>query len=207
MKIDIDNFPRIWLEDEEGNKFTKIYTEGGEINSPFPKKFKYMHSLFADRYASEVLKLIYQEDVDKCDHSKYEETREYKNRLGIEERECRNCGGKQQRKIGEMWPEKWEGYGSRSFYTMQMSWSNDLVTAIVRSGDYNAEEAVLIASNCCERCFNVLYDKYGLEGGYKEGSEKWSEELGRRSVPKCEFCKNDVPILVALKYYETKENE
>jgi len=48
---------------------------------------------------------------------------------------------------------------------------------------YNLSDAIAIAGNCCEGCMNVLADRYGLDWGYKEGSE---EHL--RCGTRCNIC-------------------
>lgn len=43
---------------------------------------------------------------------------------------------------------------------LSKTWSNDLVTAMIRSGDFDAREAIIVATDCCERCLNILRAKY-----------------------------------------------
>ena len=40
------------------------------------------------------------------------------------------------------------------------SWSNELVTAMVRSGDFDVHDAIIVVTDCCERCLNILHAKY-----------------------------------------------
>lgn len=61
----------------------------------------------------------------------------------------------------------------------------DCIIAMVNSGDYTLEQAVYIWVNSCERCMNVLENKYlGDEYGYPEYSDKW-----KKYNTKCDFCK------------------
>lgn len=63
-------------------------------------------------------------------------------------------------------------------------WPEDLVLAMVESGDFSLSAAILIGSQCCDRCLNALCYEYGLDDGYQEGSEEWE-----RANTECEFCK------------------
>ena len=60
----------------------------------------------------------------------------------------------------EMWtsiPEEGKRVDLGSVY---QTWSNDLVTAMVRSGDFDAHDAIVVVTQCCERCLNILGAKY-----------------------------------------------
>lgn len=65
--------------------------------------------------------------------------------------------------------------------------NEDVIIAMVNSGDYSLSEALMLLSHCCERCMNVLAHKY-LNGkfGYKEYSEEWL-----KCPTFCEFCKDE----------------
>ena len=76
--------------------------------------------------------------------------------------------------------------------TLDKTWPEDLVLAMARPTwwaawrtRYTLSEAILIVSTACERCRNVLGDRYGMKWGYKEGSEEW-EECGTG----CQFCED-----------------
>ena len=58
--------------------------------------------------------------------------------------------------------------------------------AMVNSGDYTLQEALVVYSTACERCTNVLAYKY-LNGadGYEEYSDEW-----KKCNTECDFCKN-----------------
>lgn len=207
MKIDLNKLPLIWLEDENGNKFTKVYKENGEINEPFPKQFKYQCSKFPNEIRETTLRLVFQGEVDKCKHPK--KSIKYEIHFEkIEVRKCLKCGGRQKRDVrdrGKEWPDKWEGCGSISYMTSTSSWDNELVTKIVRSGDYNATEAILIVSSACLRCLNVLYNKY-CSCGYKEYSDEWFEDYNKFNKIKCVLCEDNIEVFNKLKYYEKKDN-
>lgn len=55
--------------------------------------------------------------------------------------------------------------GSRGF-------PDDVVTAMVRSDEWDVSDAIMVAAQSCERCLNVLAHAYGLEG-YAYGSEPY----------------------------------
>lgn len=61
--------------------------------------------------------------------------------------------------------------------------SNDLATAMVRSGEFTVSDALIIASVACERCMNALAHQYGVPWGYPEFSEAW-----QRANTVCVMC-------------------
>lgn len=62
--------------------------------------------------------------------------------------------------------------------------SEDVIIAMVNSGDYTLSEALILWSQCCERCMNVLSYKYlNGEDGYEEYSEEW-----HKCGTFCKFC-------------------
>lgn len=58
-----------------------------------------------------------------------------------------------------------------------------IVTAIVQAGVYPLGDALIIVSEACARCLNVLAHTHGLPFGYPEGSEEW-----QRSNTECAMC-------------------
>ncbi len=65
---------------------------------------------------------------------------------------------------------------SKELLTGQSSWPDDLVTEMVRSGDWNAEGAIQVAAQSCERCLNVLLHHYDTgDHGYAFGSDDYWE--------------------------------
>lgn len=65
--------------------------------------------------------------------------------------------------------------------------NQDVIMAMVNSGDYTLNEAIMLLANSCERCMNVLAYKY-LNGkdGYPEYSEEW-----KKCNTICRFCEED----------------
>lgn len=60
-----------------------------------------------------------------------------------------------------------------------------LIVAMVNSGDYDLYEAIGVYGSACERCTNVLWNKY-LPGecGYEEFSDEW-----KKANTECDFCR------------------
>ena len=65
--------------------------------------------------------------------------------------------------------------------------NQELIMAMVNSGDYTLNQALMLLANSCERCENVLAYKY-LNGkdGYAEYSDEW-----KKCNTVCAFCKGD----------------
>lgn len=63
--------------------------------------------------------------------------------------------------------------------------TGQLAVAMVNSGDYDLYEALAVLAQSCERCCNVLWNKYlpGVDG-YAEYSEEW-----QKCNTVCEFCR------------------
>jgi len=183
MLIKKEQLQTLWYEDEKGNKILPTTEE--EKNSVNPTGAKYQVSQFPKTLRTTHLELISQKDVDKCKHPRKYIKPTYGWIKGIVGRECKLCNGTQTKKKWHLWGRKWDGYGSREVISFNSSWSEDLVLALVNSGDYTLSESIIISANSCERCMNALAYKYGLDWGYKEGSEEW-EKCGTS----CEFCKD-----------------
>lgn len=62
---------------------------------------------------------------------------------------------------------------------------SDVIVAMVNSGDYTLEQAIWICAKSCERCMNVLSDKYCHRDGYAEFSDEW-----KKCNTVCDFCKD-----------------
>ena len=80
------------------------------------------------------------------------------------------------------------GYGEKdkvvTFCTNLSRGTGRLAVAMVNSGDYDLYEALAVLAHCCERCCNVLWDKYlPGEDGYPEHSEEWE-----KANTICSFC-------------------
>jgi mutator protein MutT len=67
----------------------------------------------------------------------------------------------------------------------ESSYPEDLVNAMVRSGQWDVGDAIMAAAKSCERCLNVLCDYYGLDDGYPFDSEEYWK-CGTR----CDLCKH-----------------
>ena len=63
---------------------------------------------------------------------------------------------------------------------------SDVIVAMVNSGDYTLEQAIWICAKSCERCMNVLSDKYLGRNGYAEFSDEW-----HKCNTVCLFCENE----------------
>jgi hypothetical protein len=58
------------------------------------------------------------------------------------------------------------------------------IVAMVNSGDFELDEAMVVYAHACERCMNVLDHKYlGGDEGYEEFSDQW-----KLANTKCSFC-------------------
>ena len=82
-------------------------------------------------------------------------------------------------------------YGAKDrIFTANVNMSRDmgkLAVAMVNSGDYDLYEALAVLAQACERCTNVLLNKYlPEEDGYEEYSEYWY-----KANTVCDFCKGE----------------
>ena len=68
------------------------------------------------------------------------------------------------------------------------SFSEKLVVAVVRSGDYGLADAILIGAESCERCMNALLHKYQDHGDYEDKGYPEDSEEYRGSRTRCAFC-------------------
>lgn len=183
MIIKKEQLETLWYEDEKGNKI--LQTEESRKELAVPINARYQVSQSPNILRTTHLRLICQEDVDKCNHPIESINPEYDLNNGFVGRECSLCNGSQTKKKDALWDTEWTANGSREVISINSGWSEDLVMALVNSKDYTLREAIIIAANSCERCKNVLGHKYGLDWGYKEGSEEW-EKCGTL----CKFCES-----------------
>ena len=65
--------------------------------------------------------------------------------------------------------------------------NQEVILAMVNSGDYTLAQALRLYSQSCERCMNVLAYKY-LDG--KDGSVEYSDEWKKANTV-CDFCRED----------------
>ena len=185
MDIRKDDLKTLWFEDKDGNC---IGEPDFKSEPTVPNNTKYQVSRFPNELTTRCVKLIHQEDVDKCNHPKKHIRKTDGWVDGILGRECTLCGGTQNRRVKNPWPEKWEGSNSHEVYSGTSSWPEDLALAIANSDDYfSLSEAIIIAATSCERCMNALASEYGLDWGYEEGSEEWE-----KTNTSCQFCKRTI---------------
>ena len=65
--------------------------------------------------------------------------------------------------------------------------NENVIIALVNSGDFTLSEALAVYATACERCTNALIWKYSQgEDGYPEYSEEW-----KKANTVCEFCKEE----------------
>lgn len=69
----------------------------------------------------------------------------------------------------------------------EKSWPADLVNAMVRSQEWDVADAIMVAAKSCERCLNVLLNRY-LGQGYNFGSDEYWQAGTRCSM--CEHIDN-----------------
>lgn len=168
----------LWYEDEKGNKIPNT----DECKNP--DGAKYQISRFPNVLHTTHLVLISQEEVDKCRHKRKHVIPTYGWKEGYVGRKCMMCHGTQVKKKFHLWPRKWEGSGSRVLMEGTSSWNEELVMAIVKSGAYTLNEAILISALSCERCMNALAHMFGLSWGYPEYGDEW-----KKCNTECDMCR------------------
>lgn len=67
----------------------------------------------------------------------------------------------------------------------------DLVLKMTNSGHYTLGQSMIIASEACERCLNVLGHNYELDWGYPEYGPEW-----HKANTECEYCKHEFSNIV-----------
>lgn len=158
-----------WFEDEDGNVYT-----GLSENLPKDKKYFTYHHIDP---------LTYTESVDSytC-HPEYEHENNSFYQAMLNFKWFRKLMLKKYSNNKTFKPLL---KSNTTYYAMQ-----DVIIAMVNSGDYALDEAIYICATACERCSNVLAYKY-LNGadGYPEFSGQWY-----RCNTVCDFCQNlEVP--------------
>lgn len=189
MIIPKDALETLWYEDANGNRISSH-----NVRNPFDieaqRNVVYQVTRFPLEITTNYLKLVKREEVDACDHPDSYIVPTYGWTEGYVGRECKKCNGTQVKRIDEPWPERWNAEGSRQAFTTRYHigrGNEDVILAMANSGDYSLSDAILIYSQACERCMNVLAYKY-LNGkdGYPEYSEQWM-----KCNTVCEFCKHE----------------
>lgn len=165
MKISLEKYNRHhWFEDKEGNVYGAM--------DDLPKDIDYFtyHCISANTYSEPVDAFTY--------HPEYLHENNTLYHMLLQWRWFYNFMFKRMKKRGD----------SRTFkriYTGNVHYGNgDCIVAMVNSGDYTLPEAIYVYCNSCERCTNVLENKY-LGQGYAEHSEEWE-----RCNTSCEWCKD-----------------
>ena len=188
MKINKDELRTLWYEDEKGN----VIPHDPEACEA-PKEAVYQVSQFPNELRTTYLELIRQEDVDQCTHPRKFIRPTYGWIDGVVGRECTRCGGHQVKHKWHFWPKKWDASGSRkAFEGICHYGGTDVILAMINSGDYNFEEAIIAYSTACERCMNVLAHKYLADDsdGYEEFSDEWM-----KANTVCKFCEDIMPCM------------
>lgn len=82
---------------------------------------------------------------------------------------------------------------------------NDLVTQMVRSGEWDVADAIMVAGQSCERCLNVLCHRYNLKDGYPFGSEAYWR--AGTSCRMCDHVRTEQQLREATKTHAEREDE
>lgn len=169
MKINKNELRTLWYEDENGN----VIPHDSEACEA-PKGAAYQVSQFPNELRTTYLELIRQEDVDQCTHPRKFIRPTYGWVDGVVGRECTRCGGHQVKHKWHFWPKKWDASGSRKAFESTTHYGGtDVILAMINSGDYTFNEAIIAYATACERCMNVLAQKYTGKDGYEEFSDEW----------------------------------
>lgn len=169
----------IWYEDKDGNYLGTEPIEGA---------YTY-HVCFPLEVTEHVY--IYHNEKEKrtCKHKRRCLQKDRDIIKGYKGRTCISCGCSQVRKWWQPWGRRWdEGTNTTpliDFNTHIGSGNDDVILAMVSSGDYRLSEALAVWASACERCMNALAWKYtNGQDGYEEFSEQW-EKAGTC----CDLCK------------------
>ena len=176
----------IWYEDKNGNRI-----EHDENSVEAPIGAHTYHSCFPLQITERIYTFHSEEEKRKCKHKRKFLKKDNGLVKGYKGRMCTACGCGQTRKWYKLWGKKWD-CGSIitpliDFNTTIGGSNEDVVLAMVNSGDYRLSEAIAVFGNACERCMNVLAYKYlGGKDGYEEYSEEW-----HKANTVCDFCKTE----------------
>jgi hypothetical protein len=204
-----------WYEDANGKKYRFDPVEDGFVTDKLCMRKYGVHLNTLTHCVCEPLTI-----TEKCYHPREVTARECKHPLryrkrtggwvdGIHGCMCTRCGAQ---KVGKKSTPfmfmKWNyqtGDGEPDIFPSTPSFerhfylnkgSEEVIVAMVNSGDYTLSEALAVYSNACERCANVLTYKY-LNGkdGYPEFSEEW-----RKANTVCHFCEKIDAAMKWAKY-------
>ena len=147
------------------------------------------HSCFPLEVTEKIYKVHDKNEKSSCKHKRKWWEKDNDLIKGYKGHTCTACGCSQLRKWWQPWGRKWD-YGTETTLLLEQhtgigGGNQDLILAMVNSGDYTLKEAIAVLASACERCLNVLAYKY-LNGadGYAEHSEEW-----KKCNTVCDFCK------------------
>lgn len=167
----------IWYEDRNGNVYA--------VKPKGVRELSY-HVCFPVQVTEKIMGVY--DNKKTCKHPLKQRKRTTGWVKGIKGCVCKACG---KTKTGKSYIPfalmKWDT-GSDTFpllethHTLSKD-SQKCVVAMVNSGDFELDEAILVMATACERCMNVLIHKYLGDDGYEEYSEEW-----KKANTVCEFC-------------------
>ncbi len=183
MNIDKDKLKYgLWYEDKDGNMLKPL----GECLTP-PKGTVTYHTMWPLELREDVSGFYTNKDT--CKHPLKYRKRTHGWIKGIKGCRCEACG---KEKVGKSYIPfafmRWED-GAPTYHMFTGSThigrhSEDVILAMVHSGDYTLSEAIVVYGSACERCMNVLLYKYSDgKDGYEEYSDEW-----KKCNTECQFC-------------------
>ena len=179
----------LWHEDFDGN-MTKEYTNSDLVGKPDDEKIHSYHVCFPLEVIEKVR--FYYDNKDTCNHPLKYRKRTNGWVRGIKGCECKKCG---KEKVGKSyipfifmpWSKGSDTYEGYSVSHHLSNFCQKCIIAMVNSGDYELDEAIVVMANSCERCMNSLLYKYlNGEDGYEEYSEEW-----HKANTVCDFCRGE----------------
>lgn len=186
MNIDREKLKMgIWYEDKNG----KMIKKTDDYSCDIPEGVVTYHSCFPLEVTEKIYKVHDKNEKSSCKHKRKWWEKDNGLIKGYKGHTCAACGCSQLRKWWQPWGRKWD-YGTEATLLLEHhtgigGGNQDLILAMVNSGDYTLKEAIAVLASACERCLNVLAYKY-LNGadGYAEHSEEW-----KKCNTVCDFCK------------------
>lgn len=189
MKIDKSKL-RIgtWYEDEKG----ELVESEDVLLCEAPKGARTYHTCFPLQITESIHVVYSKARKESCKHDRKYWEKDTDLRVGMKGHTCTVCGCTQLKRWWQPWGKKWDCGKSVNFtplynlHTNISGGNQDIIIAMVNSGDYTLSEALVVFSSACERCTNVLAYKY-LNGadGYAEYSDEW-----KKCNTECDFCKD-----------------
>lgn len=167
MKVDFTKYNRHhWFEDEDGNVY-----DGMRDCLPDKDRFTY-HVINVGVMSEELISYTYHPKTLHENNSLYQAMLHFRWFYNLMVKRMKKKGLKTFAPIATF---------NTSFHGGQ-----DVIVAMVNSGDYTLLEAIYIWCTSCERCMNVLTYKY-LNGqdGYPEGSDAYN-----KCNTCCDYCRD-----------------